>query len=204
MNHLAHLFLAEPTPPTLLGSLLADFVKGDAHLVYPAEVQAGIAQHRQVDAFTDAHELVHRSIGRISGRWGWFSGIIVDVTYDYFLAANWSTYATIPLRLFTQQVYAALQEQDALMPDPLRYLVRRMIAEDKLMTYQHWEGVEQTLGRISWRLRQRFQKRQIHLERAIDDLREQQEGLAADFHGFFPELIRQTGASSLQTATMAT
>jgi acyl carrier protein phosphodiesterase len=192
VNHLAHLFLAEPTPPMMLGSLLADFVKGNAHLAYPTEVQAGIAQHRQVDAFTDAHPLVHRSIGRISRKWGWFSGIIIDVAYDHFLARNWSAFTETPLRQFTQHAYATLQQLEAFMPDTMQYLIRRMIAEDRLMAYSHLEGVEQTLGRISSRLRQRFQKREIRMERAVEDLREHHDDLERDFLGFFPELIQES------------
>ena len=196
MNFLAHLFLAEPTPASMLGNLLADFVKGKAHLEYPTDVQNGIAQHRRVDAFTDAHLLVHRSIGRISGRWGWFAGVIIDVVYDHYLARNWHTYTDTPLRQFTRQAYATLGPQEPLMPEPMRYLVRRMIAEDRLMAYCHLDAVEQTLARISWRLRQRFQKREIRLEQALADLCEHQDGLEADFREFFPELIQECAGQS--------
>jgi acyl carrier protein phosphodiesterase len=53
VNYLAHLFLADSTPASMTGNLMADFVKGDAMLTLPPEVQAGVRQHRAIDRFTD-------------------------------------------------------------------------------------------------------------------------------------------------------
>ena len=55
MNHLAHLFLAAPTAESLIGNLSGDFVKGAIGDRFPPGIAAGIAQHRRIDAFTDAH-----------------------------------------------------------------------------------------------------------------------------------------------------
>ena len=47
MNYLAHLFLSEGTPESLIGNLLGDFVKGSAVNVYPEEIIKGIDLHRK-------------------------------------------------------------------------------------------------------------------------------------------------------------
>ena len=64
MNYLAHLHLGGPRPGDLLGSLYGDFVKGPLQGRWPAEIEAGIRLHRQIDAFTDSHPLVLQAKSR--------------------------------------------------------------------------------------------------------------------------------------------
>ena len=49
MNFLAHLHLAMLADSSLLGNLLADFVRGNPAADYQPEVVAGIMMHRRVD-----------------------------------------------------------------------------------------------------------------------------------------------------------
>ena len=58
MNYLAHLFLAEHTPESLLGNLLGDFLQGISKERYSIAIQQGIQLHRKVDAYTDSHPIV--------------------------------------------------------------------------------------------------------------------------------------------------
>jgi acyl carrier protein phosphodiesterase len=155
MNYLAHLFLADGTAESLIGNLMADFVKGNAHLALPPAVRRGIRLHRRVDAFTDTHPAVQRSIARISPRWGWFSGVILDVYFDYLLAADWERYAAVSLRDFIDHVYTALRQHHDLLPEEMREVVARIIGEDRLMSYSRLDGIAQALARISDRLRKR-------------------------------------------------
>ena len=46
MNYLAHLFLSDGTPESLIGNLLGDFAKGSIENIYPKEVIQGIYLHR--------------------------------------------------------------------------------------------------------------------------------------------------------------
>ena len=55
MNYLAHLYLAEDTPESIIGNLLGDFVKGSAINDYSEGIKAGIKLHRKIDLFTDSH-----------------------------------------------------------------------------------------------------------------------------------------------------
>lgn len=58
MNFLAHLHLAQRAQSSLLGNLMADFVRGDPKGLYSSDVVAGIRMHRKVDKFTDQHPIV--------------------------------------------------------------------------------------------------------------------------------------------------
>jgi acyl carrier protein phosphodiesterase len=55
MNYLAHLFLADDTPESLIGNLLGDFLKGVNKEQYSIAIQLGIELHRKVDVCTDSH-----------------------------------------------------------------------------------------------------------------------------------------------------
>ncbi len=58
MNWLAHAFLSNPDIEFRLGNVLADLVKDADRASMPAAFQAGLRQHQEIDAFTDAHEIV--------------------------------------------------------------------------------------------------------------------------------------------------
>jgi acyl carrier protein phosphodiesterase len=190
MNYLAHLLLAENTDESLLGNLMADFVKGSAHLALPPGIQRGIRLHRRVDAFTDSHPLVQRSIARISPRWGWFSGIILDVYFDYLLAADWQRYSTVALRDFIDHAYAVMQRHLDILPEEMREAVTRIIGDDRLMSYSQLDGIAHALTRISDRLRKRTSRPDVRLEEALPDLALHHGALRDNFREFFPELIR--------------
>ena len=98
MNWLAHVFLSEPNVEFRLGNLLADLVRGDARAAVSAEFARGAEQHKRIDAYTDAHPIVRRSRARIRTEYRRFSGVLVDVFYDYFLANDWSRYSNVHAR----------------------------------------------------------------------------------------------------------
>jgi acyl carrier protein phosphodiesterase len=195
MNFLAHLYMSDDTPAAMVGNLLADFVKGPDVAALPADIQAGIRYHRAVDAFTDRHPLVQRSITRISGRWGWFSGILIDVYYDHILAAEWSRYSPIPLRSFADHAHAAILSLADAVPPEARMYAFRLIESDRLVSYANRDGVEEALVRLSKWIAERIPTRAVALQDAVPDLSAAHAGLADDFHAFFPELIALAGAN---------
>ncbi len=93
MNWLAHLFLSEPTPAFRIGSLLPDILPSRELQHLGREFQRGIERHRQIDAFTDSHAIVRRSILLLGPGFRRFGGILVDMFYDHFLASDWSRYS---------------------------------------------------------------------------------------------------------------
>ncbi len=188
MNYLAHAFLARATPALLTGGLLGDFVKGRLDDRYPPEIRAGIAQHRAIDVFTDAHNLVHASRALMAPERRRFAGILVDVFYDHFLARHWERYAATPLERFTADVYATLWPQRGGFPERLQRILPWMRADDWLAGYADLGGVDASLRGMSRRFR--YPERAQPLARGIDDLTAHYAELERHFLEFFPELER--------------
>jgi len=193
VNFLAHLHLSDGTPPSMIGGLVADFVRRPEVERLPAGIQDGIRLHRQIDAFTDRHPVVHGSIARLGGKYGWFSGILLDVYYDHVLAREWSRYSAEPLRPFADRAYAALEGAIPVVPEEVGRYVRGFVDDDRLVRYATTEGIADTLSRVSNRIARRMPKHALRLETAMPDLLAADAGLTADFHAFYPELIAHAG-----------
>ncbi|QEL14192.1 acyl carrier protein phosphodiesterase [Limnoglobus roseus] len=189
MNFLAHLHLSHDTPDHRVGNVLADFVRNPVVKLLPETIQAGVRQHRAVDAFTDRHGLVQRSIVRISKNWGWFSGIIIDVYYDHILAREWDRYSDEPLRDFADRMYGVMHDCVPHVEVAARPFFERFVADDRLFRYRTAEGIADTLARLSRRIAERMPTRAVSLQDAMPDLLANHAGLCEDFHAFYPELI---------------
>ncbi len=186
MNYLGHLYLADDTAESLIGNLLGDFVKGSINqLTYPLAIAQGIKLHRKVDIFTDSHAVFRASARRISAARRRFAGIMIDIFYDHFLAKSWSRYSTIPLQNFSQNVYGILTTNHSLLPERLQRMLPYIVGEDWLTSYRELPAIHQTLNRLSKRF-----KRQNSLVNSAEELVANYELLEADFHEFFPDLIR--------------
>jgi acyl carrier protein phosphodiesterase len=185
MNYLAHLYLAGSEPEALLGALMGDFVKGVLDQRYPAAVTRALALHRRIDTFTDAHPVTAASRARISPERRRFAGVIVDLSYDHFLARHWDEHAREPLDAFTDRVYALLAQHHALLPERLRSIAPRMAQANWLASYARVESIHATLDHMSLRL-----KRENRLAGAGAELEANYAALEADFRAFFPDLVR--------------
>jgi acyl carrier protein phosphodiesterase len=188
MNFLAHLHLADPDPGLMLGGVVADFARNPEIATLPEEVRRGVQLHRLIDGFTDRHPVVQRSVGRISPRMGWFSGIVIDIYYDYILGRDWERYSAEPLRAFADRAYGLLEGLYPVAPPDGQWFLRRLIDRDYLYGYSTTEGITLALDRVSRRIAERIPQKAIPLTDALPDLRAADAELAADFHTFYPEL----------------
>lgn len=191
MNWLAHLYLAERTPESWLGNLLPDFMRGPALAAMPESYQPGIVQHRWIDAYTDAHPVFLRSVGRIEPGWRRFGGVLVDVYYDHLLAIAWSQYSSEPLETFIAMVYDALEGQLHRLNARARQRIEWMIANDLLGSYREPEGVERALAGLGTRLRH-----PVDLASALPAMLAEREAFAADFEEFFRALRARLAAGA--------
>ncbi|MCG7387962.1 MULTISPECIES: ACP phosphodiesterase [Pantoea] len=89
MNFLAHLHLAHLAESSLLGNLLADFVRGNPHELWPTPVADGILMHRRLDAMTDALPEVQEARPLFRPQTRRVAPITLDVVWDHFLARHW-------------------------------------------------------------------------------------------------------------------
>lgn len=188
MNYLAHLYLAEDTDESRLGNLLGDFVKGPIDNTYSPGITKGIRTHRKVDVFTDSHRKFLDSKKLISPRRRRFAGVIIDLSFDHFLAKNWAAYSDSELNSFTRSIYEMLGRNSHLLPERLALFLPRMIDEDWLGSYEKLESIAWIIDRISKRLERRF-KRQNTLSGAVEEIESNYRELDRNFKDFFPELI---------------
>jgi acyl carrier protein phosphodiesterase len=184
MNFLAHIYLSGDDEELMIGNFIADFVKGRKKDDYPDRIRKGIELHRMIDDFTDHHEITERSKVRLRKKYGKYSGVIVDLYYDHFLAANFSEYHETSLKDFSQQTYRTLQNHFDILPEGVHYFLPFMIERNWLLNYATIEGIGRALTGLSMRVS--FENK---MSEASGDLELNYEAFLSDFKQFFPELI---------------
>ena len=187
MNFLAHLYLSKNDTSIMIGNFIADHIQGNKYEGFSSEIQQGIFLHREIDTFTDAHEVVRKSKRRLHERYRHYDGVIIDIFYDYFLAKNWASYSEIPLELFTKSVYNLLDEIKLDLPIKSQQFINYMIEYNILFNYKYKDGIEKVLNGMNKRTKG---KSQMNL--AIEDLHSLEAEFEADFTVFFKELIAHT------------
>ncbi len=188
MNFLAHIYLSGDDDQLMIGNFIADFVKGKKKDEYPVKIKQGIELHRAIDDFTDHHEITGRSKDRLRAKYGKYSGVIVDLYYDHFLAANFSDYHTSSLEDFSQHIYAVLKGNWDVLPPGVQHMIPFMMEKNWLLNYATIEGIGRALSGLSKRVS--FENK---MDQSVFDLEEQYEKFQMDFNDFFPELIRFVG-----------
>jgi acyl carrier protein phosphodiesterase len=185
MNFLAHLYLSGGDEEVMMGNFIADFVKGRlTDTSGSAGIVKGIRLHRYIDHFTDTHETVRLSKVRLRPVYHKYAGVITDMYYDHFLAANWPAYNTIPLTEFADRTYAALHRNRHLLPTGMERLVHYMVRQNWLVSYARIEGIERALQGMARRTT--FES---GMERASAELKQDYGIYQDEFRVFFPQLI---------------
>ena len=184
MNYLAHIYLSGDDPMVVIGNFIADGIKGKKYLEYPAAIQKGILLHRAIDSYTDSHPVVRQSSKRLHANYGHYSGVIVDILYDHFLASNWSDYSDEPLEDFVQNFYDSLHEHYELLPMRIKKLMPYMISDNWLLSYATVEGI----GKILYQMNQRTKNRS-KMNFAILELETYYEEFKEEFTTFFKDLM---------------
>ena len=116
MNFLAHIYLSHDDDDIKIGNFIADSIRGKKYKNYPAQIQRGILLHRHIDTFTDAHPTVRQSTKRLHENYSHYSGVIVDILYDHFLAKNWKKYSDVPLETYVDDFYHLLEDNFDTLP----------------------------------------------------------------------------------------
>ncbi len=184
MNYLAHAFLSEQNPLSIIGNVMGDFVKGRPSESYNGEILKWIIIHRKIDYFTDSHSIFRLSKRLISNARRRYSGIIIDIAFDHFLAKNWLSYSTEDLSGFIDRIYLTLKQNESVLPERLKNVLPRLVGEDWLGSYKTIEGINITLNRIS----RRFKKENL-LHNSAEEIINNYEELESNFIKFFPKLI---------------
>ncbi|MBT7851015.1 MAG: acyl carrier protein phosphodiesterase [Flavobacteriaceae bacterium] len=176
MNYLAHILLSGTNPDVIIGNFIADSIKGSKYNSYPVEIQKGILLHRQIDTITDAHPAFRKSTKRLHKNYGHYSGIIVDIFYDHFLAKNWSDYSDIPLDAYIQTFYKLLRDNFDILPANIQKMAPVMIEGNWLLIYAELEGIDRVLAGMNRRTKNRS-----GMDKAGQELKEFYTLFEADF-----------------------
>jgi acyl carrier protein phosphodiesterase len=120
---------------------------------------------------------------RISPELRRFSGIMVDVFYDHFLAIHWNEFSNESLEYFVNNCYQKLNTEVEI-PEKLVVVINKMASENMLLSYRTVEGIEKAINRISNRIRYKN-----NLHGGIEELIKNYQNFENDFLDFFPQLI---------------
>lgn len=185
MNYLSHIYLSGESEEIILGNFIGDFVKGRQFLKYPSDVAKGILLHRQIDSFTDSHPIVTECNLKLRPGFGKYSGIVMDIFFDHFLAVNWHHYSHEKLPAFTKRFHAVLLSNFFQLPSQVKMFIPFLIQNKRLQSYGSFEGIEKTL-----RIMVQRTSLPSETEYAIRILEEEYQFFNTAFHRFFPEIIR--------------
>jgi len=184
VNFLAHVYLSNEDDNIKIGNFISDSIRGKKYKNYPPEIQRGILLHRHIDTFTDAHPTVRQSTKRLHENYGHYSGVIVDILYDHFLAKNWKDYSTIPLATYVDDFYNLLEDNYEILPLNVQRLLPHMIQDNWLLSYASIEGITKVLEGMNRRTKNRSK-----MNLAVVELRAFYDEFEAEFTSFFKELI---------------
>jgi acyl carrier protein phosphodiesterase len=190
MNFLAHIYLSGSNDQVKTGNFIGDWVKGNAYKKFPEDIQKGILMHRFIDSFTDTHPTVKQSISRFHSKYHKYSGIIVDILYDHYLAIDWNKYSDVSIRQFSSQLNCGLKLNMEYFSPEVREFFPKFIKNRWMESYVSLDGIRKVLQGMS--------KHTSLPDKAVDALQiivKDYEPLKKEFNDFFPLLINEVEAN---------
>ncbi len=183
MNFLAHIFLSGDNDLIKIGNFMADGMYGKNFEQYPKDVQKGIFLHREIDSFTDFHPIFRISKHRLHEKYGHYSGVIVDIFYDHFLAKNWNRYSEVKLEDFANNFYQVLKDNYEILTPKIQNMMPVMIEQNWLVSYATIEGIGIILHQMDYRT-----KNKSKMKYSPNELIEFYKEFENEFFDFFEEL----------------
>ncbi|WP_396601258.1 ACP phosphodiesterase [Algibacter sp. R77976] len=184
MNYLAHIYLSGDNNLVTIGNFIADGIKGKQYKTYPKDIQIGILLHRHIDSYTDAHKTFRLSTKRLHEKYGHYSGVIVDILYDHFLAKNWKKYSDTPLDEYVETFYDSLETNYDILPLRIQKMMPYMLADNWLLNYASIEGISRVLDGMNRRTKNRSS-----MNEAVVELETFYTEFENEFSAFFEEII---------------
>lgn len=184
MNFLAHIYLSGDNDQVKVGNFIGDWIKGNDHRKYPADIQKGILIHRSIDSFTDNHPITKKSKNRLTEKYHKYAGIIIDIFYDHYLAHNWQMFSETELIDFTRNLNSCLEANIEFLPADIREFFPRFMKRRWIESYATLEGIERVLEGMS-----KHTSLPDKTTDAIDILKKEYDGFKTEFFEFFPQLV---------------
>lgn len=183
MNYLAHSFLSYQKTDLIIGNFIADSIRGNRFEGLTEGIIKGISLHRKIDVFTDSHPVFLTSKRRFSKEFDKYSGVLMDIFYDHYLAKNFSLYSPLSLQQHADNIYDLLKENYDYLPDHAKRFYGYMTDRNILFHYSSLNGIETVLTHLSNRIKNRFE-----LQLAIPSLEKDYTEIEAEFFIFFDDL----------------
>lgn len=187
MNFLAHIYLSGENELVTIGNFVADGIRGKTYKSYPPEMQAGILLHRFIDSYTDAHPIFKKSTKLLHKPYGHYSGVIIDIFYDHFLAKHWTMYSDVDFAIYIDNFYKSLKAHFNLLPERFQYLTPMMIDGNWLLSYATIDGIQKVLNGMNRRTA--FKSK---MNEATHELRLYYQEFESHFFEFFNDLRIQS------------
>ena len=184
MNYLAHSFLSFQNTDLIIGNFIADSIQGNRFDGLTEGIIKGIKLHRKIDVFTDSHPIFLTSKHRFSKDFDKYSGVLMDIFYDHYLAKNFDLYSQITLQKHADNIYHILKTNHDYLPEPAKRFYSYMNERNILFHYSSLKGIETVLTHLSNRIRNRFE-----LQLALPLLEKDYIEIEEEFFIFFDELI---------------
>ena len=184
MNYLAHIYLSGTNDLLKIGNFMADSIKGNDYEKYAPEIKKGILLHRHIDSFTDMHPIYRQSKHRLHEKYGHYSGVIMDILYDHFLAKNWSKFSDEKLEDYANDFYQLLQDNYEILTERIKGMMPYMIARNWFVSYATIAGLEMILFQMDYKTKHR-----ANMQEAIVELQDFYTEFESEFFLFFEELI---------------
>ncbi len=185
MNFLAHIYLSGNNDLVKIGNFVGDWIKGNEYKKYPADIQKGILIHRSIDFYTDNHPTIRKSKNRLNDKYHKYSGIIIDIFYDHFLASNWKVYSTILLSDFLNNVHESLLVNMHYFSEEIQEFIPRFMKYKWIESYDSLLGIEKVLQGMS-----KHTSLPDKTDEAIEILKMYYDDFQNEFFEYFPQLIQ--------------
>jgi acyl carrier protein phosphodiesterase len=188
VNLLAHAVLSPNDRLIRVGNVVADFVHRNEREQLSEGLQKGVRLHLRIDQFTDNHEVVQISKERLIG-FQRFGNPLVDVFYDHFLVRHWKQEE--PVEDYIEALYKDLVAEIPNLPFNAAQVIRRLLDDDWLNSYDNFDGLERALTRMERRL-EWGTGREVNLLDSLQILRSEYKAFEQDFQQFWPHLQRDS------------
>ena len=183
MNFLAHIYLSGENDHIKIGNFMADGIHGKNFDEFPVDVQKGIRLHREIDSYTDFHPVFRQSKHRLHERYGHYSGVIMDIFYDHFLAKNFSHYSKQSLSDFSADFYQLLDDNFAILTPRFQKILPVLKSENWLVMYASVKGISHILYNMDRRTKLRSK-----MQFSVEELQLFYNEFEAEFTLFFEEM----------------
>lgn len=187
MNYLAHLHLAHLAQSSLLGNIMADYVRGNPTGLYSPDVVAGIFMHRAVDRTTDTHPLVKQARALFRADYRRVAPITLDLVWDHFLSLHWSKIEpNITLSDFIFLARRTIEPALCHTPEKFQALNEYLWPQQWLTRYAERAYIGKSLGGMAKR-----RPKLSALAGSYDDFLLQYVELEQIFFQFYPQMIEK-------------